>query len=167
MNLGVEALGRAVCWGRIAHNSKFARKILPLLQNCFKHQLNIRSSLQCFRFWKFYFFPILQWYIFCRDRTKISFVGRQFFKASASFIGSYIFLLFINQSQFSILWEICILFPSFCITFPRICTVFTKTALLSANQIQRIFSDVYYKWKIKPCRIFAPTSFKDAEFLHF
>lgn len=175
MNLGVEALGRAVCWGRIARKSKFARKILLLLQNCFKHQLNIRSSLRCFRFWKFFFFQFFNG-IFCGDTTKISFVGRQFFKASASFppvdwgnwlVLIYFYCLLTNHSfLFSEKFAFCFLLFASCFLV-NFCTVFTKTALLSGNQIQHIFWDVYYKRKIKPRRIFATTSFKNAEFLHF
>lgn len=172
MNLGVEALGRAVCWGRIARKSIYICAENPSsLQNCFKHQLNIRSSLRCIRFWKFFFFQFFNG-IFCGDTTKISFVDRQFFKASASFppvdwgnwlVLIYFYCLLTNHSfLFSEKFSFCfLLFASCFLVFAL------YLALLSANQTQHNFWDVYYKRKIKSCRIFAPTSFKDAEFLHF
>ena len=49
-------------------------------------------------------------------------------------IGSYVF--FINQSQYSILWDICILFPCLASKISSFLHCLLKTALLSANQIQ-------------------------------
>ena len=50
-------------------------------------------------------------------------------------IGSYVF--FIDKSQYSILWDICILFPCFGMEYFLLFALFLlKTALLSANQIQ-------------------------------
>ena len=50
-------------------------------------------------------------------------------------IGSYVF--FIDKSQYSILWDICILFPCFGMEYFLLFALFLlKTTLLSANQIQ-------------------------------
>ena len=149
----------------------FARKILPLC----KIVSNINSIYGplygVFVFESFFFFQFFNG-IFCGDTTKISFVDRQFFKASASFppvdwgnwlVLIYFYCLLTNHSfLFSEKFSFCfLLFASCFLVFAL------YLALLSANQTQHNFWDVYYKRKIKSCRIFAPTSFKDAEFLHF
>ena len=53
-------------------------------------------------------------------------------------IVSYVFFINTNQSQYSVLWDICILFPGFGIIkyFLLFALFLLKTALLSANQIQ-------------------------------
>lgn len=105
-------LGQAVCWGRRTHNSQFARKIFPLLyNNCFKHQLNIQSSFHCFCLWKVFFNSLMvvsvgtelksALYIGNFSPRKLQGTGQLSNSKLRHLIGSYIFLLFINRSQFS------------------------------------------------------------------
>lgn len=120
MNLEVVALGSAVSWGQQASNSQFARKILPLSHTCFKHdkhQLRTRSYFTvCFR--EYFFNSSIVFSLATELKSALyasNFSTRQLPAWRLQHpIGSNVFLLFIIQSQFSIFWEICILFPSFC-----------------------------------------------------
>ena len=156
-------------------NLNFCAESPSSFAKLFQTSTQYKVLFTVFSFLKVLFFQFFNG-IFCGDTTKISFVGRQFFKASASFppvdwgnwlVLIYFYCLLTNHSfLFSEKFAFCFLLFASCFLV-NFCTVFTKTALLSANQIQHIFWDVYYKRKIKPCRIFATTSFKNAEFLHF
>ena len=110
--VGIRTLGQAVCWGRRTHNSQFARKIFPLLyNNCFKHQLNIQSSFHCFCLWKVFFNSLMVVSVVTELKSalymgnfsprKLQGTGQLSNSKLRHLIGSYIFLLFINRSQFS------------------------------------------------------------------